>query len=70
MPSDPRANAHLTAVDLAAYLNKSERTIRRWRADGIGPPWHKYESGYVYYLWPEVKRWQRGRHGRSPRRAT
>lgn len=46
----------LSLKQVANECNVSERTLRRWKKDGYGPPLFRF--GRRYYGWPkEVQRW-------------
>jgi hypothetical protein len=44
-------------AEVAEHLRKSEKTLRNWRALGIGPPYYKVAGGGILYRWPEVEKW-------------
>jgi excisionase family DNA binding protein len=47
---------YLTEVDVAELLKVSAGTLRRWRREGIGPPWLRLGRG-VRYRRRDVDRW-------------
>ena len=47
---------YLTEAEVAELLKVSGGTLRRWRREGIGPPWLRLGRG-VRYLRREVDRW-------------
>lgn len=42
------ARENMDTVEAAAYLNKAPRTMARWRAQGIGPPWCRANGSILY----------------------
>lgn len=42
---------------LAAFLKVSEKTLDRWRRDGIGPAFHKISNKRIRYYLPDVDAW-------------
>ena len=49
-------DGYLTEDELADHLNKSRRTIQRWRALGIGPPWTEVGDS-IFYRIESVTKW-------------
>jgi excisionase family DNA binding protein len=57
----PEPDDLLTTAELAAALKVNERTIRRWRNEGAGPP-VLWAGGHARYRWSDVLEWlARGR---------
>jgi predicted DNA-binding transcriptional regulator AlpA len=56
----PPANRPGTPEEVAEYLQRSEKTLRNWRATGTGPPYIKVAGGGVRYRWPDVEKWLSG----------
>jgi predicted site-specific integrase-resolvase len=50
----------LTTAELAAALRVNERTVRKWRNEGGGPP-VLWAGGVARYKWGEVQEWLRRR---------
>ena len=46
----------LTTAELAAALKVNERTVRRWRNEGTGPP-VLWAGGHARYRWSDVQEW-------------
>lgn len=44
------ATLHLTEAQLAKRWNKSRRSLQRWRARGVGPPYRKLVHRIDYGL--------------------
>ena len=55
-------------AEQAAKLGVSDKTLRNWRRDGIGPPFTMV-AGRVYYHEPSTVKWLREQE-RSPARST
>jgi hypothetical protein len=47
-----------TPAEAAAYLRRSPKTLRNWRAKGEGPRFTGRGPG-VRYRWPDVEKWLR-----------
>ncbi len=47
----------LTDTELADFLKLKRRTIVRWRAKGVGPPFVLTDSGNIRYLRSSVMKW-------------
>jgi len=45
-----------TPVEVAAYLDVAEKTLRQWRYLKIGPCWTK-AGGRVRYRWADVEKY-------------
>ncbi len=43
-------NRFLTHLDTADYLHVSERTLARWRMEGVGPAFRRFGRRIVYAL--------------------
>jgi len=57
----PDADDLLTSAELATALKVNERTVRRWRNEGAGPP-VLWAGGHARYRWSDVLEWlARGR---------
>ena len=52
----PEPDDLLTSGELAAALKVNERTIRRWRNEGAGPP-VLWAGGHARYRWSDVLTW-------------
>jgi phage terminase Nu1 subunit (DNA packaging protein) len=50
----------LTSAELAEALKVNERTVRRWRNEGTGPP-VMWAGGLARYRWGDVLAWMRRR---------
>lgn len=50
--------------EAAGLLNSSERTLRRWRKQGVGPRWTRYGTllRYGYFGIDIIRYLQEGRH--------
>lgn len=46
-----------TVEEAAAYLKVSPRTLKNWRAQQKGPPYHRYGQKLVHYIPEEVSAW-------------
>lgn len=46
----------LTTKEAAKRLNRSVRTLERWRANGTGPFFIR-DNGYIGYRSEDLKRW-------------
>ena len=58
IPADPGLSPLLTTADVALLLRRSPDTVREWRADGIGPSYHRDPvSGGVWYRRDDVDAW-------------
>lgn len=52
-------------AEVAAYLDKTVKTLANWRSKGFGPQWVK-RSHEVLYDWDDVDEWVRsGKKGRA-----
>jgi excisionase family DNA binding protein len=47
----------LNEKQVAEYLNLSLRTVRRWRAEGIGPPYVMMAGRYPRYRRADIDQW-------------
>jgi predicted DNA-binding transcriptional regulator AlpA len=47
----------LSKRQLAAALSVSTRTIDRWTAEGIGPPFVRLPTGRCRWRWGDVHAW-------------
>ena len=56
----PEPDDLLTTAELAAALKVNERTVRRWRNEGGGPP-VLWAGGHARYRWGDVQEWLRRR---------
>jgi predicted site-specific integrase-resolvase len=54
----PEPDDLLTSAELAEALRVNERTVRKWRNDGTGPP-VMWAGGHARYLWRDVLDWLR-----------
>lgn len=52
----PNSRALATAVEVADFLRKPERTLQQWRYLGIGPKYVKVGRD-VRYRWEDVEKW-------------
>jgi hypothetical protein len=48
-----------TTAEVASYLNRTTRTLVRWRSDGIGPHWTRDAGGKIGYEWADVDEWRK-----------
>ncbi len=48
----------LSTPELAEALGVNERTVRKWRADGTGPP-VLWAGAHARYRWGDVLEWMR-----------
>lgn len=53
---DSESLEFLTTEQLAALLHISERTVKQWRSDGIGPKWRRV-GRRILYKRSDVERW-------------
>lgn len=61
----PQPDDLLTTVELAKALRVNERTVRKWRNEGQGPP-VLWAGGVARYRWSEVEAWlRRGQSGKG-----
>jgi predicted DNA-binding transcriptional regulator AlpA len=51
----------LTPEELAERERVSKATVRRWRAEGEGPPYERLTPQTIRYRLSEVERWERDR---------
>lgn len=51
-----RSISFLTQAETAQLLRLSERTLERWRLEGLGPPYRKFGRRVVYRL-EDIERW-------------
>lgn len=51
----------LDTLQVAQRLRRHPRTIIRWRAEEIGPPYVKAESGAVLYPEEQLEKWIKDR---------
>jgi excisionase family DNA binding protein len=57
MTTKPAARQALaTPVELSAYLEIPEATIRIWRHRGVGPRWVRV-GRHIRYRWTDVEEW-------------
>jgi hypothetical protein len=56
---DRLLDEYLTEGELAEQLNRTLRTIRRWRSLGEGPPWHRIGRN-TFYRKATVRAWLAG----------
>jgi len=66
---------YLTVDGLANEVKKTPRTVRRWVAAGIGPPWSKIGNTRIFDPdkvpgWIARSEWEPVRIGRGRRRTT
>jgi Helix-turn-helix domain len=54
----PEDDALLTTAELARELRVNERTVRKWRNEGGGPP-VLWAGGVARYRWGDVLEWMR-----------
>lgn len=54
----PDLDALLTTAELAYELRVNERTVRKWRNEGSGPP-VLWAGGVARYRWGDVMEWMR-----------
>jgi excisionase family DNA binding protein len=57
-------DALLTTEQLAEALQVHPRTVRRWRAEGGGPP-IMWAGGHARYRWGDVVAWLRRRQDQA-----
>lgn len=54
-------DSKLDTKAVASFLNKSDRTIKRWRAKGYGPPYHRVNEDLgqpsIIYIFRDVEAW-------------
>jgi predicted DNA-binding transcriptional regulator AlpA len=60
LPVNTAPSPLIDETEVAAILGVSLRTLRRWRANGDGPPWQKLGVKWVRYPRAGVTEWQRG----------
>lgn len=48
---------YMTPKEVAELLSIHEETLRRWRAEGEGPPWHKLSDRVIRYDRGELEAW-------------
>jgi excisionase family DNA binding protein len=60
----PDPDELLTTAEVAKALKVNERTVRRWRNEGVGPP-VMWAGGHARYRWGDVLDWMR-RNDRPP----
>jgi hypothetical protein len=54
----------LTQDQVAKLVGRAPRTVRNWRALGVGPPWHTPAKVHLpRYKRDEVEAWMRGWDG-------
>jgi hypothetical protein len=54
----PEPDDLLTSAELAKALRVNERTVRKWRNEGTGPP-VLWAGRVARYRWSEVEAWLR-----------
>jgi predicted DNA-binding transcriptional regulator AlpA len=54
----------LTEDEVARILRISTRSLRRYRADGSGPPWIRISERVYRYPRGELEAWLKAQHGR------
>ena len=59
-------DGYVSEREAAPELKKCQRTMQRWRRQGIGPPWTKI-GNRIYYRVDAVKRWLREQEVEPPR---
>jgi excisionase family DNA binding protein len=57
---------YLTEAELAALLKVTRRTVKRWRAEGGGPPWVRIGRG-IRYRRRDVDAWAERQPGGGER---
>lgn len=60
------SDEYLTESELAADLDKSPRTVKRWRARRVGPPFLKVGKT-IWYRRDAVREWLRSLEQEQPR---
>ncbi len=55
-PRPPHESPWLTTAQTAAYFRISEKTLKRMRKDGTGPPFHSVGRSIRYHI-DEVMAW-------------
>ena len=50
-------NSMMTPEEVAAYLRIQPNTLKVWRAEGVGPVCHRYNSKVVRYRRADVDAW-------------
>lgn len=55
----------LTTEEVARLVHLSTGTVRRWRTERYGPPWHRIGRRAVFYDRADVEAWIQAqrRHG-------
>jgi hypothetical protein len=56
MARNPDEPEYLLTEEAATFLRRSERTLTRYRAEGIGPRYHKH-GGRVLYAATSLREW-------------
>lgn len=56
----------LTPKDAAAHLRLAVATLRKWRAKGIGPRYHRLQTGAIRYEQADLDEWVGVAKGRRP----
>ncbi len=62
----PAGAQWLTAVQVAALIQRSTRTLKRWRSKGGGPPFVRFDDGEVRYSRNKLDEWMRSFEGSEP----
>jgi len=58
MPDDHKIfDGYMTEDELSVTLNKTKRTLRKWRAERTGPPFAKVAHDIIIYPTDGVKTW-------------
>jgi excisionase family DNA binding protein len=60
----PEPDDLLSSAELAKALGVNERTVRRWRNEGTGPP-VMWAGSHARYRWGDVLAWLRRREQRK-----
>lgn len=48
----------ISAAEAAAICNVTTKTLGRWRAKGIGPPFEQPNGGKIHYSRAEILKWK------------
>jgi excisionase family DNA binding protein len=55
----------MTPDEVAGFVRTSERTLRRWRAEGVGPPFVKL-GRVIRYRRSALEAWLRAKERQGP----
>jgi DNA-binding transcriptional MerR regulator len=61
---EPDAREYLTETEVARLLRVSTRSLRRYRAEGTGPPWIRVSERVYRYPREALEAWLQAQRGK------